>query len=127
MKYVLALGPIAQWLEQQTHNLLVIGSNPIGATNNLNIKIIINKINTMNTVKVQLENLYTFKANVYNENIGPIFGRTTKITLIANSKEEAYKRAKESFDLYINTLAMHYNNKNKKTITTFNYNDLKLV
>ena len=25
-------GPLAQWLEQQTHNLLVVGSNPTGPT-----------------------------------------------------------------------------------------------
>src|SRR5438132_13332682 len=27
--------PVAQWLEQQTHNLLVRGSNPCGGTNQL--------------------------------------------------------------------------------------------
>lgn len=26
-------GPLAQWLEQATHNRTVIGSNPVGATN----------------------------------------------------------------------------------------------
>lgn len=26
------LGPLAQWLEQATHNRLVVGSNPTGAT-----------------------------------------------------------------------------------------------
>ncbi len=26
------LGPLAQWLEQATHNRLVAGSNPAGAT-----------------------------------------------------------------------------------------------
>ncbi len=26
-------GPIAQWLEQATHNRLVVGSNPTGPTN----------------------------------------------------------------------------------------------
>ena len=25
-------GPVAQWLEQQTHNLLVVGSSPTGPT-----------------------------------------------------------------------------------------------
>lgn len=25
-------GPLAQWLEQATHNRLVVGSNPTGAT-----------------------------------------------------------------------------------------------
>ena len=25
-------GPLAQWLEQRTHNPLVVGSNPTGAT-----------------------------------------------------------------------------------------------
>jgi hypothetical protein len=25
--------PVAQWLEQQTHNLLVTGSSPVGGTN----------------------------------------------------------------------------------------------
>ena len=28
-------GPLAQWLEQATHNRTVIGSNPVGATNSL--------------------------------------------------------------------------------------------
>jgi hypothetical protein len=26
-------GPVAQWLAQGTHNLLVVGSNPTGPTN----------------------------------------------------------------------------------------------
>ena len=28
-------GPLAQWLEQATHNRTVTGSNPVGATNSL--------------------------------------------------------------------------------------------
>ena len=28
-------GPLAQWLEQATHNRTVIGSSPVGATNSL--------------------------------------------------------------------------------------------
>ena len=52
VKLLLVFGPIAQRLEQQTHNLLVVGSNPAGATNKLNIEIsmITNKFNINDTV-----------------------------------------------------------------------------
>ena len=33
-------GPLAQWLEQATHNRLVVGSNPTGATINQGLAMI---------------------------------------------------------------------------------------
>lgn len=75
--------------------------------------------------------LYTFQANVFNEKLGPEFGRTVNITVLANNKQYAYEQAKISFNKYINTLYKHHNIDNngriRKTINTFNYNNLKLV
>lgn len=75
--------------------------------------------------------LYTFQANVYNERIGPEFGITTNITILANNEKDAYEQAKISFNKYINALYKHHNinsdGKIRKTINTFNYNNLKLV
>ena len=75
--------------------------------------------------------LYTFQANVYNERIGPEFGVTTNITVLANNEKDAYEQAKISFNKYINALYKHHNINNdgkiRKTINTFNYNNLKMV
>ena len=75
--------------------------------------------------------LYTFQANVYNERIGPEFGVTTNITVLANNEKDAYEQAKISFNKYINALYKHHNingdGKIRKTINTFNYNNLKMI
>lgn len=75
--------------------------------------------------------LYSFKANVFNEQLGSEFGRTTCITVVANNEKDAYEQAKTSFDKYIAALTKHRNinsnGKVRKTINTFNYNNLKLV
>ena len=74
---------------------------------------------------------YTFQANVYNERLGSQFGRTVSITIIANNEQDAYKEATISFNKYINALYKHHNidadGQIRKTINTFNYNNLKLV
>lgn len=74
--------------------------------------------------------LYSFKANVFNEQIGSQFGRTTCITVVANNENDAYEQAKISFNKYINALYKHHNidsdGQVRKTINTFNYNNLKL-
>ena len=74
--------------------------------------------------------LYNFQANVFNERIGPEFGVTTNVTILANNEKDAYEQAKISFDKYINSLYIHHNigdGKIKKVINTFNYDNLKLV
>lgn len=75
--------------------------------------------------------LYTFQANVYNERIGPEFGKTVNIIVLANDKEDAYKEAKISFNKYILALYKRHNINShgeiRKVINTFNYNNLKLV
>ena len=75
--------------------------------------------------------LYTFQANVFNERLGSPFGITVSTTVLANNKEDAFNEAKKSFDKYINALYKHHNidgnGKIRKTINTFNYNNLKLV
>lgn len=75
--------------------------------------------------------LYTFQANVFNERIGSQFGRTVNITVLANNEKDAYEQAKISFNKYINALYKHHNidsnGKIRKTINTFNYNNLKLI
>lgn len=75
--------------------------------------------------------LYTFQANVFNERLGSQFGRTVNITVLANNEKDAYKEAEKSFNKYISALYKHHNidsdNKTRKTINTFNYNNLKLV
>lgn len=75
--------------------------------------------------------LYNFQANVYNERIGSEFGKTTSITVLANNQEDAYEQAKTSFNKYINALYKHHNidsnGKIRKTINTFNYNNLKMI
>lgn len=75
--------------------------------------------------------LYSFQANVFNERIGPEFGKITYITILANNEEDAYKEAEKSFNKYINALYRRHNidsdGKVKKVINTFNYNNLKLI
>lgn len=75
--------------------------------------------------------LYKAQANVYNEKFGSQLGRIVTITILANNEEDAYKEAEKSFNKYINTLYNHHNidvnGKIRKTINTFNYNNLKLV
>lgn len=75
--------------------------------------------------------LYTFQANVFNERIGSQFGTTVNITVLANNEEDAFNEAKKSFDKYIKALFNHHNingnGKIRKTINTFNYNNLKIV
>ena len=75
--------------------------------------------------------LYKAQANVYNERLGPLFGRITTVTIIANDEQDAYNEAKKSFDKYIATLYKHHNidsnAKIRKTINTFSYNNLKLI
>lgn len=75
--------------------------------------------------------LYSFKANVFNEQIGSQFGRTTCITVVANNEKDAYEEAKKSFNKYIAALTKHHNidgnGKVRKTINTFNYNNLTIV
>ena len=65
-------GPIAQWLEQQTHNLLVTGSNPVGATN---MKTKIDWLNQINYYYNQIikysnfnyyKDMYNYSINQYN-------------------------------------------------------------
>ena len=74
--------------------------------------------------------LYSFKANVFNEQLGSQFGRTICITVVANNEKDAYEQAKISFDKYVAALAKHHNidgnGKVRKRINTFNYNNLKL-
>lgn len=74
--------------------------------------------------------LYRFKANVFNERIGSPFGRTTRITIVANNEEDAKVEAKKSFDRYVAVLTKHHNidgnGKVRKVINTFNYNNLTL-
>lgn len=74
---------------------------------------------------------YTFQANVFNERIGSEFGVTTNITVYANNEIDAYTEAIKSFDKYVASLAKHHNinsdGKIRKTINTFNYNNLKIV
>lgn len=75
--------------------------------------------------------LYNFSANVFNERLSSEFGITTTITVIANNEEDAYNQAKISFDKYIHVLYKHHNiagnGKVRKTINTFNYNNLKMI
>lgn len=75
--------------------------------------------------------LYKFQANVFNEKLGSPFGRTVSTTILANNEEDAYEEAKKSFDKYIHSLEIHHNvngkGKIRKTINTFNYNNLKLI
>ena len=75
--------------------------------------------------------LYKVQANVYNERLGPQFGTTVKTTVVANNEEDAYEQAKISFNKYIYALYKHHNidanGKLRKTINTFNYDNLKLV
>ena len=88
-------------------------------------------MNNMNKIKPQAKDIYTFQANVFNERFGSPFGRTVTITISANNEKDAYEKAKESFDNYINALYKHHNincnGKVRKTINTFNYNNLKIV
>lgn len=73
---------------------------------------------------------YTFQANIYNERIGSQFGTITCVTVVANNEKDAYEEAKKSFDKYVAALIKHHNidsnGKIRKTINTFNYNNLKL-
>lgn len=75
--------------------------------------------------------LYSFKANVFNEQLGSQFGRITCITIVANNEKDAKVEAKKSFDKYVAALTKHSNidanGKIRKTINTFNYNNLELV
>lgn len=75
--------------------------------------------------------LYTFQANVYNERIGPEFGKTTNITVLANNEKDGYKEAKIAFNKYMIALYKRHNinshGKIRKVVNTFNYNNLKLV
>jgi len=88
-------------------------------------------MNNMTKIKPNKNMLYTFQANVYNERLGSPFGKTVNITILANNEEDAYKQAKISFNKYINALYKHHNidadGQVRKTINTFNYNNLKLV
>lgn len=74
--------------------------------------------------------VYKFKANVFNERFGSLFGRTTHITIIANNEKNAKIGAKKSFDKYVAALTKHHNidgnGKVRKVINTFNYNNLTL-
>lgn len=74
--------------------------------------------------------MYNFKANVYNTRLGPEFGTTTRVTIIANDKDDAYKEAEKSFNRYIHHLDVHHNidgnGKVRKTINKFAYNNLEL-
>lgn len=81
--------------------------------------------------KINKNMLYTFQANVFNERLGSPFGVTVNTTVLANNEQDAYEEAKKSFDKYIATLLKHHNidakGKIRKTINTFNYDNLKLV
>ena len=84
----------------------------------------------MSKIKPTKNMLYTFQANVFNERIGSEFGVTTSITVLANNEKDAYEQAKISFDKYVNALYIRHNisnNKTRKIINVFNYNNLKLV
>lgn len=74
---------------------------------------------------------YIFQANVYNERLGSQFGKTVSITVQAYNEKDVYKEATINFNKYINTLYKHHNidadGQIRKTINTFNYNNLKLV
>ena len=85
----------------------------------------------MSKTKPTKNMLYTFQTNVFNTRIGPEFGVTTNITVLANNEKDAYEEAEKSFNKYINALYKHHNinsdGKIRKTINTFNYNNLKIV
>lgn len=74
--------------------------------------------------------MYNFKANVFNTRLGPDFGTTTTVTIIANNKEEAWDEARKSFNKYIQTLYTHHNidanGKVRKILNSFDYNNLEL-
>lgn len=74
--------------------------------------------------------MYNFKANVYNTRLGPDFGTITTVTVIANNKEEAWDEARKSFNKYIQALYTHHNidgnGKVRKTLNSFDYNNLEL-
>lgn len=84
----------------------------------------------MNKIKPS-KRTYLFQANVYNERIGPEFGVTTNVTVLANNEKDAYEQAKISFNKYINALYKHHNidsdGQTRKVINTFNYNNLKMI
>lgn len=63
---------------------------------------------------------YTFQANVFATKLGSKFGTTINTTVQALTEKEAFARAKEKFNTYIDKLSINHNNK-------FEYNNLKLV
>lgn len=85
----------------------------------------------MGKIKPNKNMLYTFQANVFNERVGPEFGKIVNTTVLANNEKDAYEQAKISFNKYINALYKHHNidadGQTRKVINTFNYNNLKIV
>lgn len=74
--------------------------------------------------------MYNFKANVFNTRFGLDFGTITYATVVANNKEEAWDEARKSFNKYISALYTHHNidanGKLRKTLNSFDYNNLEL-
>lgn len=62
---------------------------------------------------------YTFQANVFATKLGSQFGTTINTTVQALTEKEAFDKAKEQFNKYIDRLSINHNNK-------FEYNNLKL-
>ena len=61
-------------------------------------------------VKPSNNMLYSIKAKVFATKLGKNFGNTIHTTVLANSKEDAYKEAEKSFKNYCANLKKNHNN-----------------
>lgn len=62
---------------------------------------------------------YEAQSNVYAKKMGPLFGRTVRTHIEAESEDEALEKANENFTLYCAALKTHHNN-------DFEFNEVKV-